>query len=218
MSPSGPATLSDYDFDLPEERIALHPATPRDASRLLVVRPEGHPELSDHIFSELPAMLAPGDLLVFNDTKVIPARLLGERIRDENRVAIEALLLKRRDESTWDAFAKPGKRLKPGDTVRFGGQNPACEADTLTGTILEKGEEGVVTIRFDRAGAFLDEAIALVGSMPLPPYILEARKRLGDTATGADPRDYQTVFAAQRWRCRRTHGLAAFYAGAARAA
>lgn len=197
MSASGPTTLSDYDFDLPEERIALHPATPRDASRLLVVRPEGNSELSDHIFSELPAMLAPGDLLVFNDTKVIPARLIGERVRDENRVAIEALLLKRRDEATWDAFAKPGKRLKPGDTVRFGGQNPACEADTLTGTIIEKGEEGVVTIRFDRAGAFLDEAIALVGTMPLPPYILEARKRLGDTATGADPRDYQTVFAAR---------------------
>ncbi|KAF0231273.1 MAG: S-adenosylmethioninetRNA [Beijerinckiaceae bacterium] len=187
--------LSDFDFTLPEERIALHPATPRDSARMLVVKPGA--ELADSVFSALADQLSPGDLLVFNDTKVIPARLLGERIRDDNRVAIEALLIKRRDEATWDAFAKPGKRLKPGDTLRFGGHNPACAADTLTGTILAKGEEGVVTIRFDRTGAFLDEAIALVGGMPLPPYILEARKRAGDIAAAQDAGDYQTIFAAR---------------------
>ncbi len=209
--------LSDFDFHLPEDRIALHPASPRDSSRLLLVAPDATPELSDHVFSDLPALLAPGDLLVFNDTRVIPARLLGHRIRDDNRQAIEALLIKRRDDATWEAFAKPGKRLKLGDTLRFGGQNPACDADALSGTIIEKREDGIVAIRFERAGAFLDEAIALVGGMPLPPYILDARRRAGEGAAksgevgpgsredfasmeknrAADIRDYQTIFAAR---------------------
>jgi S-adenosylmethionine:tRNA ribosyltransferase-isomerase len=194
--PSGTAMhrLSDYDFHLPEERIALHPASPRDSSRLLVVKPGEAPEVSDHRFSDLPDQLSPGDLLVFNDTKVIPARLLGTRIREDNHVKVEALLVKRRDERTWEAFAKPGKRLKPGDTIHFGAGNPA---DPLVAEVLSKGEEGIVTLRFDRAGAFLDEAIALVGGMPLPPYILEARKRLGDVAGSADSADYQTIFAAK---------------------
>lgn len=188
-------TLSDFDFHLPEERIAVHPADPRDSSRLLVVKPgEG---LEDRIFRDLPELLNPGDLLVFNDTRVIPARLDGIRHRGENRVAIEALLVKRLDDSIWQAFARPGKRLKPGDQVIFGGANPACEAGHLAAEIMDKNEDGRVTFRFDRAGAFLDEAIALIGKMPLPPYILEARKRLGETESATDIRDYQTIFAAR---------------------
>ena len=210
--------LSDFDFELPDERIALHPASPRDSSRLLVVKPGTSPELSDHIFADLAEHLAPGDLLVFNDTKVIPARLLGTRIREENKafssevatgsrkenasarsfhINIEALLIKRLDESTWEAFAKPGKRLKPGDKIVFGEGNPACQAAFLVAEVMAKGDEGIITLRFDRAGAFLDEAIALVGGMPLPPYILEARKRLGDANASADAADYQTIFAAK---------------------
>lgn len=187
--------LSDFDFTLPDERIALHPASPRDSARLLVVRPGGTPACADHVFTDLPALLNPGDLLVFNDTKVIPARLLGTRIRDDNRVGIEALLIKRRDDCTWDAFAKPGKRLKVGDRIVFGAVNPVCLMGHLVADVIAKGEEGIVTFRFDRTGAFLDEAIALVGGMPLPPYILEARKRAGDEDTALDPQDYQTIFA-----------------------
>lgn len=185
-------SLSDFDFDLPENRIALHPAHPRDAARLLVVQAG---RLEDRIFRDLPDLLAPGDLLVFNDTKVIPARLIGTRERDGNRVGIEALLVKRRDDCTWDAFAKPGKRLKVGDKVVFGSVNPVCLAGHLVAEVTAKQEDGIVTFRFDRAGAYLDEAIALVGGMPLPPYIREARRHAGDTDESHDADDYQTVFA-----------------------
>lgn len=190
-------TLADFDFHLPEERIAIHPADPRDSARLLVVQPGAQPECGDRIFRELPDLLAPGDLLVFNDTKVIPARLGGHRHREGNVVAIEALLTRRLDDCTWQAFAKPGKRLKPGDRVVFGEEGRVCLTGALSAEVMDKNEEGLVTFRFDRAGAFLDEAIALVGAMPLPPYILEARRRLGDMAPAADEADYQTVFAAK---------------------
>ncbi|MCA0404997.1 MAG: tRNA preQ1(34) S-adenosylmethionine ribosyltransferase-isomerase QueA [Proteobacteria bacterium] len=186
--------LSDFDFELPEDRIALHPANPRDASRLLVVRGDA---LEDRVFRELPDLLRAGDLLVFNDTKVIPARLNGRRVRGDNEISFEALLVKRFDEETWQAFAKPGKRLKLGDSVHFGLHNPACEAASLSAEVIEKNEEGLVTFRFEKSGAFLDEAVALVGAMPLPPYILEARKRVGEGDTPADAADYQTVFAAK---------------------
>lgn len=187
--------LSDFDFDLPEERIALHPARPRDASRLLVVAPGASPEISDRAFRDLPELLAPGDLLVFNDTRVIPARLIGTRVREESRVGIEALLLKRLGESTWEAFAKPGKRLKPGDRIVFGEVNPVCLMGSLEAEVMAKGDEGIVILRFDRQGAYLDEAIAIVGGMPLPPYILDARRRAGEGDDPADASDYQTVFA-----------------------
>jgi S-adenosylmethionine:tRNA ribosyltransferase-isomerase len=186
-------TLADFDYELPEERIALHPVAPRDASRLMVVG--GQNAMAHHIFRDLPALLAPGDLLVFNDTRVIPARLHGVRERDGNRVAFEALLLKRLDEARWSAFAKPGKRLKLGDRLAFGGSDALCARASLTAELVEKGEEGAVTFQFDRAGAYLDEAIALIGEMPLPPYILEARRRLGNATAAADNTDYQTVFA-----------------------
>jgi S-adenosylmethionine:tRNA ribosyltransferase-isomerase len=185
-------SLSDFDYHLPESRIALHPVSPRDSSKLLVV---GQGGMQDRVFRDLPDLLNPGDLLVFNDTRVIPARLAGEREREGNRVAIEALLLKRLDDSTWQAFARPGKRLKPGDRITFGEKGSVCLMGSLTAEMVEKSEEGIVTFRFDRAGASLDEAIALIGAMPLPPYILEARKRLGEGDDPADAADYQTVFA-----------------------
>jgi S-adenosylmethionine:tRNA ribosyltransferase-isomerase len=185
-------TLADFDYHLPEERIALHPVAPRDNSKLLVV---GQGGFEDQVFSELPELLQPGDLLVFNDTKVIPARLLGERERDGNRVTIEALLLKRLDSCTWTAFAKPGKRLKIGDRVTFGERSAVCLMGSLSAEVVAKGEEGIFSLRFDRNAAYLDEAIALVGAMPLPPYILEARKRVGEDDGAPDAQDYQTVFA-----------------------
>ncbi|MCZ8374366.1 MAG: tRNA preQ1(34) S-adenosylmethionine ribosyltransferase-isomerase QueA [Beijerinckiaceae bacterium] len=187
--------LSDFDFELPEDRIALHPVSPRDSARMLVVRPGGQPPLADSRFSELPEALDPGDLLVFNNTRVLPTRLLGRRIRGENSVAIEALLVRRLDEASWEGFAKPGKRLAPGDRVAFGTANPACQQGSLEGEVIAKGEEGLVTFRFDLSGPALDEALAVVGAMPLPPYILEARRRLGDTADADDRTDYQTIFA-----------------------
>src|ERR1700734_2795756 len=101
-----------FDFDLPEDRIALRPASPRDAAKLLVVRPGATNELEDRIIRDLPGLLRPGDVIVVNDTKVIPANLHGRRIgRGEHEPAIEATLIKRLDGSRWAAWAKPGKRL-----------------------------------------------------------------------------------------------------------
>src|SRR3954451_19062638 len=111
--------LSDFDFELPAERIALRPARPRDSARLLVVRGQ---EIDDRIVRELPELLEPGDVLVFNDTKVIPVALTGRRIGRGTEPAIEALLHRRIDGSRWAAFAKPGKRLKVGDRIRFGNE------------------------------------------------------------------------------------------------
>src|SRR5580693_8735732 len=109
-----------FDFTLPEDRIALRPATPRDTARLLVVRPGASATLEDRTMRDLPALLRPGDALVVNDTKVLPARLHGRRIgRGESEPAIEATLHRRLDGARWRAFAKPGKRLAAGDVVRF---------------------------------------------------------------------------------------------------
>src|SRR6476620_8000320 len=107
-----------FDFKLPSERIALRPVSPRDVARLLVVRPGG--ALEDKGVRDLPDLLDPGDALVVNDTKVIPARLVGRRIGRGADVKIEATLTERLDGSRWRAFARPGKKLEPGDTVRFG--------------------------------------------------------------------------------------------------
>ncbi len=119
---SHPLSLADFDFDLPEDRIALRPATPRTASRLLVV-PEDAP-LQDLTVADLPRLLRPGDMLVFNDTRVIPARLFGVRTRDGAEVRVEALLHRRLGPAAWSAFMRPGKRLRVGDRVRF--EAPAC--------------------------------------------------------------------------------------------
>lgn len=175
---------ADFDFDLPEDRIALRPVEPRDSARLLVVRDGA---LDDRIVRDLPDLLQPGDALVFNDTRVIPARLSGVRTRpgpdgEVLSVAVEATLHHRDAPDVWSAFMKPGKRLKHGDRVDF--------AD-LTAVIEAKGEDGLITLRFDRSGPALDDAIREIGVMPLPPYI--AAKRSEDDR---DRSDYQTVYAA----------------------
>src|SRR4051812_35574457 len=121
--------LADFDFELPEERIALRPAEPRDAARLLVVKPGR--TLEDHHVSNLPDLLRPGDVLVFNDTKVIPAQLMGTRSRGGSMIEIGVTLLERLDESRWLAFAKPGRRLEPGDRIRFGHEGRVCLLGTL---------------------------------------------------------------------------------------
>lgn len=181
--------LSDFDFDLPDDRIALRPAEPRDSARLLVAPPEGG--LLDRQVRDLPSFLRSGDILVFNDTRVIPARLNGTRVRDGFTVAVEATLHRRLSPSRWTAFMKPGKRLKPGDRVQFGEtQNRVCLLGALDATVIGKGEDGEVTLGFDLMGPDLDDAIRERGMMPLPPYI--AAKRPEDER---DRADYQTVYA-----------------------
>ncbi len=175
-----------FDFDLPDENIALRPASPRDSARLLVVRPgEG---LGDHVVSELPSFLRPGDALVFNDTKVIPAQLEGVRLREGGEeVPVSATLHLRKGDNVWHAFARPGKRIKPGDELCF---VSADGATTLSATVEEKRDGGEVVLSFDARGGALDEAMMRVGHVPLPPYI--ASKRAED---GKDRDDYQTIYA-----------------------
>ena len=182
-----------FDFELPDDLIALHPASPRDAARLLVVRPgEG---LADRHVRDLPDLLRPGDALVVNDTRVIMAELEGTRTREDGAVArIHANLLQRLDDNRWLALTRPGKRLRVGDRVRFGaeGAGDVCLLGTLDATVAAKGDGGEVELAFDLRGSFLDEAIAAQGHVPLPPYI--AGKR---SAEDRDRADYQTMFAAQ---------------------
>ncbi len=180
-----------FDFDLPEENIALRPASPRDSARLLVVRPESDPVLADHRVSDLPSFLKPGDALVFNDTKVIPAQLEGIRHREgAGGQQVSATLHMRVAPDRWKAFAKPGKRIKIGDRIEFGHGGNACLIGSLAATVEDKGEGGEVTLRFDLSGPLLDEAIMAVGHIPLPPYI--AAKRPEDAQ---DQKDYQTIYA-----------------------
>jgi S-adenosylmethionine:tRNA ribosyltransferase-isomerase len=181
-----------FDFELPEERIALRPVSARDGARLLVVRPGGELRFEDRTVRDLPELLVPGDMLVFNDTKVIPARLFGLRMRGESAARVEVLLHRREGAERWRAFARPAKRLAAGDRIRFGEANEsaACELVRLDAEVEEKGEGGEVLLRFAFAGAFLDEAVARLGEMPLPPYI--AGKRAADER---DRADYQTLYA-----------------------
>lgn len=179
-----------FDFDLPPDRIALRPASPRDAARLLVVRP-GAP-LDDRIVRDLPELLEPGDQLVVNDTRVIAAQLSGRRLGGAVEPRIEATLIKRLDGSRWQALVKPAKRLSPGDVVRFGNEGRVCLLGNLDGEVESKGEAGEVVFAFAFHGPILDQAIADVGATPLPPYI--ASKRPPDAQ---DATDYQTMFAAE---------------------
>jgi S-adenosylmethionine:tRNA ribosyltransferase-isomerase len=177
-----------FDFDLPPERIALRPVSPRDAARLLVVRPDG---LSDRAVRDLPDLLEPGDALVVNDTRVIPARLKGRRIgRGDAEPAIEATLIRRIDGSTWTAFAKPGKKLAVGDVLRFGDEGKVCFLGQLDAQVLHKDENGEIILGFSFHGPVLDQAVDERGEMPLPPYI--ASRRAPDDR---DRADYQTLFA-----------------------
>jgi S-adenosylmethionine:tRNA ribosyltransferase-isomerase len=181
--------LADFDFDLPADRIALRPASPRDSARMLVVRAGA--ALDDRRVSDLPALLRAGDLLVMNDTRVIPARLKGRRVRETSNVAVEATLHRRLSPSAWTAFMKPGKKLAPGDRIAFGhAEDRACLLGALDAVVREKGEGGEVTLAFDLAGQALDAAVAERGQMPLPPYI--AAQRPEDER---DRTDYQTVYA-----------------------
>jgi S-adenosylmethionine:tRNA ribosyltransferase-isomerase len=187
--------VTDFDFDLPEDLIALRPVTPREAARLLLVRQgEG---LQDVTVGDLPSLLRAGDALVFNDTRVIPARLDGRREAraegggDGHAVVVEATLHKRLSPNSWSAFMRPGKRLKVGDRVSFGVTGDrALERAPLDATLVAKGEGGEVELAFDLSGPDLDIAINTRGHMPLPPYI--AAKRPEDEQ---DRADYQTVYA-----------------------
>lgn len=175
-----------FDFELPPERIALRPIAPRDAARLLVVNPQLEPPYTDRMIRDLPSLLRAGDLLVVNDTRVIPARLFGRRKRDGADAKIEILLHQRESDSLWRAFARPAKKLKAGDTLVFAD----AKGHTLEAEVTGEHQDGEVLLAFAVSGAALDAAIAVLGEMPLPPYI--AGKRAADER---DRDDYQALFA-----------------------
>ncbi len=176
--------VSDFDFHLPEECIALRPITPREAAKLLVVQ-GSKKQFSDNHVRDLIQFLRAGDALIVNDTKVIRARLKGVRIRGEAQAAIEVLLHQRVDQSNWKAFIRPAKKLILGELIRFSNEN-----GNLSAQLIEKSENGDVLLKFDMQGAMLDTAIALHGELPLPPYIMSKRN-----VDAQDISDYQTVFA-----------------------
>jgi S-adenosylmethionine:tRNA ribosyltransferase-isomerase len=163
-----------FDFDLPEALIAQRPVSPRDSARLLDVTEEG---LGDRTVRDLPGLLQAGDLLVFNDTKVIPARLIGTR---HSGGKVEVLLIRDQGDGRWLCFARPTKKMKLGDALAFAG---------LGATVVEKHENGSVVLAFDRSGPAFLAALESAGAVPLPPYIR------GGTADAQDRADYQTLFA-----------------------
>ncbi|MEQ8665572.1 MAG: tRNA preQ1(34) S-adenosylmethionine ribosyltransferase-isomerase QueA [Rhodospirillales bacterium] len=175
-----------FDFELPAERIAQHPAEPRTAARLLRIPADG--PLIDVTVADLPGLIEPGDLMVFNDTRVIPARLRGVRRRkpDDPGAKIELTLHKRVDGATWHAFARPAKKLTDADTIRF--------ADDFACRVTDKLADGEVLVTFDCADADLDHMLDRYGEMPLPPYI--RRRDDTDPAVIEDDRSsYQTAYA-----------------------
>jgi len=181
-----------FDFELPPDRIALEPASPRDSARMLVVAPDG--ALADARVADLPDFLSPGDALVVNDTRVIAARLDGIRVRGDAVAAIEATLIKRIDDCRWRALVRPAKKLRAGERIRFGetSESTACLLAALDAEVEERGEAGEVTLRFEFSGAALDEAVGRIGQPPLPPYIAGRR-----APSEKDRADYQTMFAAR---------------------
>lgn len=166
---------SDFYFDLPEELIAQDPLEDRSSSRLLVLDKETG-ETSHHIFKEVINYLNPGDCLVLNNTKVIPARLIGHK--EDTGAAIEVLLLKRKENDIWETLVKPGKKCKPGTKIVFG-------EGLLHATVLETVEDGNRLIQFSYEGIF-EEILDKLGEMPLPPYITHKLQ---------DKNRYQTVYA-----------------------
>ncbi len=175
--------LSEFDFDLPEELIALRPAVPRDSARLLVSRPNH--AIEDAIVSGLPGFFRAGDVLIFNDTRTLAASLKATRAQRGpvgGPVSVDINLHQRLDSASWKAFARPAKRVALGDVLTI--------CDSLQAEVVGLGDAGEVTLAFSKSGADLDQAIAQSGSMPLPPYI--ARKRAVDAR---DAQDYQTIYA-----------------------
>jgi len=179
-----------FDYYLPPERIALEPTCPREAARMLVVGAGG--ALLDRRVGDFPDFLRPGDAVVVNDTRVVAARLDGLRARGTAVAKIEAMLIKRIDESRWRALVRPAKKLKVGERVRFGeaSESPACLLASLDAEVEAKGEAGEIVLNFAFSGAALDEAIERIGLTPLPPYIAARRP-----AAPADRKAYQTIFA-----------------------
>ena len=171
--------LQDFDFELPEAQIALRPMVPRGAAKLLVQ--DGDRRIHATV-ADLPDFLRAGDRLVFNDTRVLPARLEGQRMRGLVSARVEITLTEDQGEGTWRALARPARKLKAGDHVTFGG-GLSCE-------VTDNPKAGQVTLRFDRSGPDFMEALAQAGVMPLPPYI--ASKRAADAQ---DLDDYQPIFA-----------------------
>lgn len=177
--------LSSYMFDLPPELVAQHPAAERDASRLMVLPAAGGAE--EKVFADLPGLLAPGDLLVRNNVRVLPARLLGKRAGGG---AAELLLVRRDDDAPterWLCMARPANRFKPGREFAFGGE------DGLVAVAGERGDEGMVWVEFSRQGAAFFEALERCGQVPLPPYIGRPDK----TPTAEDAVRYQTIYASR---------------------
>jgi S-adenosylmethionine:tRNA ribosyltransferase-isomerase len=169
---------ADFDFPLSPDRIAQHPAKPRDSARLLVVGAG----FLDRVVRDLPEILLPGDLMIVNDTKVIPAQLTGRK--GEARIEVTLIRRSAEDARAWDAFAKPGKKLKLGDRVEF---DP-----TLAATVSAKQDSGEISLRFDCAESEIMAALHRIGSMPLPPYIRKLRP-----VSAEDDADYQTIFASR---------------------
>ncbi|WP_302674671.1 tRNA preQ1(34) S-adenosylmethionine ribosyltransferase-isomerase QueA [Eubacterium sp. CAG:161] len=168
-------SLHDYYYDLPEELIAQDPLEDRSSSRLMVLDKETG-NVEHHVFKEIIDYLNPGDCLVINDTKVLPARLYGNKVRTDAK--IEVLLLKRREKDVWETLVKPGKKCKPGTVINFGD-------GILTGEVIDVVEEGNRLIKFNYEGIF-EEVLDRLGEMPLPPYITHKLK---------DKSRYQTVYA-----------------------
>jgi len=172
---------ADFDFPLPPDRIAQHPAKPRDSARLLVVGAG----LQDRTIRDLPDLLQPGDLMIANDTKVIPAQLEGRK--GEARIEVTLIRRSPEDARAWEAFAKPGKKLKVGDVVQFGDGT-----SYLSAVVLSKQDSGEISLRFDCAEIEVMAALHRIGAMPLPPYIRKLR-----AVSAEDDADYQTIFASR---------------------
>ena len=170
--------LSDFDFDLPDALIATRPAVPRTSARLLLA--QGAATEDRHVF-DLPDILRPGDRLVLNDTKVIPARLFGERHRGDTAARMEVTLLEPQADGTWSALVKPLKKVRDGEEIVF--------SDGLS-ALVERRVEGQALLRFNVDGDAFDAALEAVGKMPLPPYIAARRP-----ADDQDKTDYQTAWA-----------------------
>ena len=173
--------VDQFDFDLPESAIALRPAEPRGSGRMLHVESDG--ALRDRRVADLPDLLRPGDIVVRNNTRVIPARLRGTRVRGDARAKIEVLLHQRAGPASWRAFLRPAKKVRVGERIGFG---------STSAQLVGMGDGGDGLLDFDLSGPELDNVIAVVGELPLPPYIEGKR-----STDARDEVDYQTSFATE---------------------